>query len=118
MSTLAVLLIIGSAVVGPIEAQNTRMLNFPIYSNCIYESNVRSTSPAYDTTVAQCSLLAWGNPDEANKRTLAPLETLPQLCERAMREVGALRIFSDSKGGIMWAGITIRCLQVPQGYRR
>lgn len=68
-SPLAVLLIIGSAVVGPIEAQ-------PKFSDvCV---GVQSNGGTHGSC-------------------LATLESLPELCERAMREVGAAKWYRYSK---------------------
>lgn len=98
MTTLAVLLIIGSAVVGPIEAQKT------------------NTVDCHNGAVKVCENL---------------FESLPELCERAMTEIGATK---DVRGH-WWLFETIgtakprpndyntgytevRCIPVPTGYKR
>lgn len=108
MNTLAVLLIVGSAVVGPIENHVTR---------------------SYCAAVGYCS----NDPLQTYIINDYSEETLPQLCERAMREVGA-------RDGEMWVSkhrpivigrttngtieydpqerVTVRCVPVPQGYKR
>ena len=92
---ISVLLLIGSAVVGPIEAQ----LN-PLHP----EITCTLTNPM------KCS-------DPIS-------ESLPELCERAMREVGAEHVPErhDKYVAIIehWAlgQELVRCIRVPTGYKR
>lgn len=77
MTTLAVLLIIGSAVIGPIEAQFNDTLKPG-------ESCVRG--PGVNTCPGRS-------------------ESLPELCERALKEIGASRIsapLSNDNRGWLW----------------
>lgn len=89
MSTLAVLLIIGSAVVGPIEAQPiTDQVKMAVYDACI-----KRLGPSGD--VAENNCRSYRCSDEAEKPV--HYESLPELCERAMREVGAAKWYRYSK---------------------
>lgn len=93
MEILSVLLIVGSAVVGPIEAQPTGRCvanaEYPLLSRC-------------------------------------ERETLPELCERAMREVGNtmpligyVNGHSETRGYFGAVGKeSALCLPTPKGYRR
>ena len=92
-SPISVLLIIGAAVVGPVESQKSD----PRVLNC-------------GTVVSSCQY-----------------ESLSQLCERAMREIGAVRLVieGDDKGwwlsprpGEYGASESVRCIPTPTGYRK
>lgn len=102
---LSVLLIIGAATIGPIEAQRVEQLQGP-------------------TT---CSYTAAGNYLCITPGPIITYETLPQLCERAMREIGAEK--QTYKAGRdqeelhvvenWWRGFDIvRCIPTPTGYRK
>lgn len=112
-NSIAVLLIIGSAVVGPIEAQQVQDPTAPYVMRQDFST---------------------GKTESGNLR----LESLPELCERAMREIG---IDTTNKSGFMsygyktdgakfvyafgaWSPMKtaqddwqVRCIPVPTGYR-
>lgn len=105
-SPLSVLLIIGAAVVGPVHGQ------------------------LVVGDRAQCHA-CWDNQKGAagceTECAVFRDETLPELCERAMREVGAERKplvnpewTYPRETVAMWRidGLPVRCIPTPQGYRR
>lgn len=139
MSGLAVLLIIGSAVVGPIEAQELDYKAYlasinacakPIYADLLTEWNRSHKSPIYSSGGHWIEAQAFCF--DRITRPDTRYETLPQLCERAMQEIGAgpnentaavepyksmwylLRVTS----GVASKGFDVLCIPVPQGYRK
>lgn len=119
MNTLAILLIIGSAVVGPIEAQRVTD----------WDSLIMSSHNQSDLD-ASCERM---NSDRqaanaCKKMVVMRLETLPELCERAMREIGGV---SDTRNAVPNTALlytpngphqmtteVVRCIPVPTGYRK
>lgn len=91
--TPAVLLIVGAAVIGPIEGRSCQ------------------------------SLMEFGA--EQFTRPCPP-ETMPELCARAMKEIGVPEIafYPDGRTGGVLPGATyeqdtvVRCIPAPEGYRR
>lgn len=122
MTTLAVLLIIGSAVVGPIEAQ--RVDREGIDRTAVREQCYRThgSSPAIFAPDGQRYDVATYCDTVAGTR----LESLPELCERAMKEIGAQTMQAKmhqaipmpAGTGIMPDGARVRCIPVPAGYKR
>lgn len=122
---ISVLLIIGAAVVGPIEQQPLRYPQDAIFSDCYvreYEKpgahkSIGTHNPAYAAMIAKCKAEAYPEGEPARG-----WETLPQLCERAMREIGVKHpLIGDlSTGGFIGraGGETVRCIPTPAGYRR
>lgn len=113
-SPLAVLLIIGSAVVGPIEAQPiTDQVKMAVYDACI-----KRLGPSGD--VAENNRRSYRCSDEAEKPV--HYESLPELCERAMREAGGVPWPGDAEGKVYVLsgrqGTLVRCIPVPTGYKR
>ncbi len=116
---LSVLLIIGSAVVGPIEAQpfDTR----PGYLDCTKSESAKFGGYVTEQINTGCRNLA-----EARAHT----ESLPELCERAMKEAGArrYRLIGQTPGAnfpaddwVMNPGpdeVKVRCIPTPTGYKR
>ncbi len=110
-SPLSVLLIIGAAVVGPIEAQPKP----DAYQNYVVGCAMRNTEFKQAVPCAEVAM------------AYAERESLPELCERAMREVGAERKplvnpewTYPRETVAMWRidGLPVRCIPTPQGYRR
>ena len=115
MSTTAVLLIIGAAVVGPIEAQPN------------------GYDPLTEGRAAYCKERYWDKKalvfpsvdgDCLSRRSKMPnYETLPELCARAMREIGA-----GTDNGMNWFLHGVRdesknlkqilCIPAPTGLKR
>lgn len=104
MNTLAVLLIIGGAVVGPIEAQQLTPYSVefpPGISECRWTTSFCDsiqTKLARGGTSNRCvrdQKYLTGLPDCVE--ISATYESLPELCERAMREVGAAKWYRYSK---------------------
>lgn len=96
---ISVLLIIGAAVVGPIEAQWDIPKNAA--PNCVGSE-------------------AWKDKEPGRFVICGGLETIPQLCERAMREIGA-ELFRGTPAAALeqhLAGMSVRCIPTPQGYRK
>ena len=93
---IAVLLIIGSAVVGPIEASSVKECPGPWRTNSMGQQ------------FKNCA---------AVELITIPRETLPELCERAMREIGSLPL-NDGTGRRAIGPDLVRCLPVPEGYKR
>jgi len=99
--TLAVLLIVGAAVIGPIDAQ---IHDDPTdkFTVCPYERG--------RTEVRRCRSI----PGIA--------ETVAELCARAMKEIGAE--YNNALGWFLSPETTsvvatpVRCIPVPEGYRR
>lgn len=141
-NTIAVLLIIGSAVIGPLEAQyhelppdkapafNECMNNQPRSSYGPYRSNdPREAEKAEKSMAAQMD--AKGNRC-MRAVGLEPMESLPELCDRAMREAGGetwlayrtrLNIAdktNDPRKDTRWTlnGQWLECIPVPTGYKR
>lgn len=94
--TLSVLLLIGSAVTGPVEAQ---LLAGP------------------DLPPIRCTPTANGTPN-----CTGPRESLDQLCERAMREIGAINngrwYMPPQTRDEQLAPLFVRCIPTPKGYRK
>lgn len=135
-NSIAVLLIIGSAAVGPIEAQTTGR---DIYVGGAPPDVVARRPNDYKLGRPAC--LHAGESIGTGKFDEGPChpESLPELCERAMREIGidtkmqsgfvsygwreqngkflyAFGAWSPSKSsGDDWP---VRCIPVPEGYRR
>jgi hypothetical protein len=122
---ISVLLIIGAAVVGPVEAQDTTITN-PM------PPGMFAPACGEDGTY----ILPGGL---RGARCHVPVyETLDQLCTRAMREIGATRQYSimapgkpgemlRSDGPMAYAAanldskddsIPVRCIPTPTGYRK
>lgn len=80
-SPLSVLLIIGAAVVGPIEAQPKP----DAYQNYVVGCAMRNTEFKQAVPCAEVAM------------AYAERESLPELCERAMREVGASKWYRYEK---------------------
>ena len=126
---ISVLLIIGAAVVGPIDgySRGRQLMREP--DQCLAEERAKHPGPP------DLSFLACSDP--------RPAETIDQLCERAMREVGidtANRVFMSYgtvgekmlDGSIRFVqavgawepvrtaqdGWQVRCVPTPGGYRR
>ena len=123
---ISVLLIIGAAVVGPIEARQTGWVDNPNShrSYCDeWKTAPAGPLPHYGERGTKEPFYGAYHRDCAKVRGY---ESLPQLCERAMREVGAKTI----NGNEGWWGeilpvkvqevtpASVRCIQVPRGYRR
>lgn len=105
---LSVLLIIGSAVVGPIESRVERA----------YCAKRPIEAPGY-----ACGEW-WG--DLSYQILDYTEETLAQLCERAMREAGATMgahysvgfMPDQSQNGLDGRDSRVRCIPTPSGYRK
>lgn len=133
MSVLAVLLIIGSAVVGPIEAQ-------PKPPEGVYAEPRSPTGWSKTVTLSKTQL---GTHVGSYAADVPPSESLPELCERAMREIGIdtkntsgflsygeARWSADGETHFRYAfgafapmktdkdGWSVRCIPVPTGYRK
>lgn len=123
--TLSVLLIVGAAVLGPIEAQPTvDVFKLP---GGYRATGIEGTSRGrhYEARVSNCKAT---NPDKNTAQCMSfvdagrdgiLMETLPQLCERAMREIGAINFFK----GRWWVttpgeSVEVRCVPTPAGYRK
>lgn len=118
-SPLSVLLIIGSAVLGPIEAQTVTDWDSPIMS----ERNQTDLDAAcvrmnQDTQAAEA----------CKKMVVVRTESISELCDRAMREIGAnlfIQGLPDDATAPRWYamgrqsnGERVRCIPVPTGYKR
>lgn len=145
-SPLSVLLIVGGAAIGPIDAQptvdvfhlpggyslsglNMRAMNggrlFEKTFPQEYVARVENCKARTDKDTFQCMALVDDGADGI------PLETLPQLCERAMREIGAFQGSQRKYQGSAWRVIEgwflpgvanfeveVRCIPTPTGYRK
>lgn len=125
----SVLLIVGTVVVGPIEAQDRT------YDGYLFE---------YDKVVAACAH-GGQNPIDKCRSELVPFiavikrlqkEDIDQLCERAMKEIGAVKLkLWQTRGALTeaymgWAltaaedttvihrSMEVRCIPTPTGYRK
>ena len=110
--TISVLLIIGAAVVGPIEAQPGR-----VYMEVPNSADHHRCYPGNDDERCKLSVLQ-GQPIQHE-----PDETVAQLCERAMREIGAIKGphqsgMSVSQGPYVANGLHVSCIPTPTGYRK
>ena len=108
---ISVLLIIGAAVVGPIDgySRGRQLMREP--DQCLAEERAKHPGPP------DLSFLACSDP--------RPAETIAPLCERVMREVGAAYQLPGAATGYMVgtdgryaSGVEVRCVPVPAGYRR
>lgn len=131
--SLSVLLIIGAAVVGPIEAQPVRGVDHPAYRACLdahpflgplFAEQERTRGMSYygPTEVAQYGAFPCGN----------VRESLLELCERAMREIGAQvrmhgiavqgpngELLTSAPSPVWRLGVAeVRCIPTPEGYRK
>lgn len=138
MNSLAVLLIIGSAVVGPIEAQPTvDVKRLPGGYSLSGLDDPRTEigrakyPPGYIERVENCKAVKGWNTFQCmarvnNNEDDIPTETLPQLCERAMREIGATpnNVYGTFGGyfslraGYDWQNPPIRCIPAPTGFKK
>ena len=142
---ISVLLIIGAAVVGPIEARMTDEVTAYVYQiPHVHSCGANCTalySDVYVPTMAECLERHRSDvrvqPDMKSDDLCFPVknrgETLDQLCERAMREVGVVD-FNGSlnagwlgtdgwrpvlgRRGLEWPTPHVRCIPTPAGYRR
>lgn len=115
---IAVLLIIGSAVVGPIEAQRVdrQDVDRTVARDQCYKTH--GGSPAVFAPDGQRYDVATYCDTIAGTR----LESLAELCERAMREIGGVEWPGDASGNVYVLarsqGTLIHCIPVPAGYKR
>ena len=113
MTIPAVLLLIGAAVIGPIEAQGVDVENPPPPSEWVRDCLARN--PLH--TRFGCEINSPGGKTPSRR-----LETTAELCERAMREVGAAKDIRNR----WWLQhdpldvnvYEVRCIPVPAGYRK
>lgn len=150
---ISVLLIVGSAVIGPIDSKETRS-----YHAIEPQAFCRYIGPTFGRTIDlkgddyygvlylrpvfegysvhhELSYLPHVAGDHAPPEPVAPClppeyESFPQLCERAMREIGAVPrieipsgkisrwelIVSDAESQRDWP--IVRCVPTPTGYRK
>ncbi len=119
--TLSVLLIIGSAVLGPVEAQH-------VPPDGVTRESRSPTGWSRTVTHSQSAL---GSHVGSYTAEEPRRETLPELCERAMREVGATAppmgtAWRNDENGhpkliSAWAHLgetEVRCIPTPRGYKR
>ena len=112
--SISVLLLVGSAVVGPIDGYGPWR---QVDETCV-QKDITAGKPDNSFTRLACS-----NP--------MPAETIAQLCEWAMREIGAHKVLdgytmSGPNGEMFTApaplwrvgNLDVHCIQVPAGYRR
>ena len=106
-SPISVLLIIGAAVVGPVEAQPRPATNDEV-ARCLTWLPFREQGA--EAVPACRAVVEW-----------SARESLSQLCERAMRGVGVTQLIGPvGEGGFIGhvAGETVRCIPTPAGYRK
>lgn len=129
MSMVAILLIIGSAVVGPIEAQQIATQEQVAESVRLFNESLTTSPIIGDVTAGD------GRRRAFDVKVGIRTESLPELCERAMREIGAQpsSIAQEIDGDLKPIGALghfmypykkvtepyhIRGIPVPTGYKR
>lgn len=132
--TPAILLIIGAATIGPIQAQPMRdgvILDIDHLPGG-YAVTPPENDPVFDARVSNCKAVKLLDTFQCRDYVNAgkdgvTFETLPQLCERAMKEIGAhVERWMDVVDGNLqrvnsgWRlnGQTVTCIPVPTGYRK
>ena len=127
-SPISVLLIIGAAVVGPVEGQVVFEPGAEQAQQACYNDYTSKTPIAEIQGLGpnQRLVSSWRDACPASKFPRAP-ESLSQLCARAMREIGAARLVieGDDKGwwlspgpGEYGSSESVRCIPTPAGYRK